>query len=72
MPLFSIFLGNVGSSKFLTQVQQKKVTKKNFFSDIANIDAAENFDRYYYAMHIVSLALRVRKNTSLSVHLFPY
>ena len=66
------FLRECWKFKVFNPSANKKVTKKNFFSDIANIDAAENFDRYYYAMHIASLALQLRKNTSLSVHLFPY
>ena len=38
-----IFLRSVGGLKFLTQVQRKKVAKKNFFCDIARINAAVNF-----------------------------
>ena len=82
-----IFLGSVGGSKFLTQVQQKKVAKKKFFTDIAKITAAANFYKNDYAMHIVQLntlkmpvhkyqntqkALQLRKNSFLCVHLFSY
>ena len=65
----------------------KKVSKKNFFSDIARINAVVNFYSNDYMMHMVQLntlkmpvhkyqntqkALRLRKNTFLCVHLFPY
>ena len=53
LPLFSIFLGTLGGSKFITQVQQEKVAKKNFVSDIVRINAAVNFYSNDYAMHVV-------------------
>ena len=55
MPLFFILLGSAGGSKFLTQVQRKKVAKKSFFSDIASNNASGNFYNNDYTIYIVSL-----------------
>ena len=49
LPLFS----SVGGSKFLTQLQRKKIAQKNFFSAIARINVTVNFYDNDYAMHIV-------------------
>ena len=48
-----LFLRSVGGWKLLTEVQQKKIKKKNFFSDIARINATMDFYNNDYAMHIV-------------------
>ena len=42
----------MGRSEVLTQVQNK-IAMKNFFSDIARINAAVNFYNNDYAMYIV-------------------